>query len=87
MKIKHRLSNRSIILRSCVVLMTIGWIGAILSTYFTSINTLWFIWVVPLTILVFLFIFFKPNGMPDTDLPTEEDIKEAQEKEKNNEPH
>jgi len=85
MKSHRKLSNRSIILRSCVVLMTIGWIGAILSTYFTSINTLWFIWVVPLTILVFLFVFFKPNGMPDTDLPTEEDIKKAQEKD--NESH
>lgn len=70
-----KMPSKSALLRSSVAALVIGWLGAIASVFFHGIKTYWFAWVVPLTIVLFLYVFIHPFGMPDNDLPTEEEIK------------
>jgi fatty acid desaturase len=56
-------------------IVILGWIGSFGAVFFPSWHILWFVWVVPLTIYLFL-CFLKPFGIPDTDLPTEGELKE-----------
>ncbi len=85
MKDKHQRNYGLITHKVLLYLDAIGWAGAILAVFVPAIKIVWFVWTVPLTIYLFIHYFVRPFGMPEMDLPTEEELKAMETKHKEKE--
>ena len=79
-------SKRLTILKIAGILIVLGWVGAFSSLIYPQVNVLWFVWVVPLTIITFIIVFFHPFGMQDDELPTQDEMDKIKSKRDNGEP-
>jgi hypothetical protein len=83
MEDKHQRNYGLIIHKALLSLVALGWLLSIGAVFIPALKIAWFSWCVPLTLYLFIH-YLRPFGMPEMDLPTEEELKamEAQYKEK-----